>query len=524
MKTIFFLLVIIIFLLGFCLISLENNIEKFAANSSKKKGKKGNIESEFDTLKEKKTILTKKADAKAIKITVSQHEVFSIGSLIEIGITSGKHERRSVIKIIPNKKILKLNKPLVNSYPEKTLVKVISKKTYLTKDDKLSEKEKNLDFTLKQVEESISKDNLLENINKLKTSKNNYHPNEISRYGSKLKFLKEFKKKPGSFSCNKPFGRDIPIEIEDKYKNKLFKTVDTKSLLSIGLNRWDIVNPNNDNTILPHKVFSYQQKSKKRVLDYDIFKTEIIDKIEKVNSVNTNNEKFEEIKNPIINIYKKNKFQIVPYKYFFRILDFQKTKLDKLLFEYASHDDKQIICEKPVSVTCETKLLFPQIYKISETSNWYKFEFKYNYYIKDKVFAYTLLSKAFIHKKNNKVSIQTLLLKGVLHEQYINLNEGKNSFEPSLNNLLHIDNNVIRENGSVFSKYNPEKGYLSDDNEEPILFDKDEQVKLVRKHKVNYDNRLSNGSEVPEWYKTIVNKPMTETQTVVANKEYITRT
>ena len=44
------------------------------------------------------------------------------------------------------------------------------------------------------------------------------------------------------------------------------------------------------------KVFSYQQKSK-RVLDYDIFKTEIIDKIEKVNSVNTNNEKFEEIKN-----------------------------------------------------------------------------------------------------------------------------------------------------------------------------------------------------------------------------------
>ena len=53
--------------------------------------------------------------------------------------------------------------------------------------------------------------------------------------------------------------------------------------------------------------------------------------------------------------------------------------------------------------------------------------------------------------------IQTLLLKGVLHEQYINLNEGKNSFESSLNNLLHIDNNVMREDGSVFSKYNPEK-------------------------------------------------------------------
>ena len=120
--------------------------------------------------------------------------------------------------------------------------------------------------------------------------------------------------------------------------------------------------------------------------------------------------------------------------------------------------------------------------------------------------------------------IQTLLLKGVLHEQYINLNEGKNSFESSLNNLLHIDNNVMREDGSVFSKYNPEKGYLSDDNEEPILLDKDEQVKLVRKHKVNYDNRLSKGSEVPEWYKTIVNKPMTETQTVLANKEFVTRT
>ena len=39
----------------------------------------------------------------------------------------------------------------------------------------------------------------------------------------------------------------------------------------------------------------------------------------------------------------------------------------------------------------------------------------------------------------------------------------------------------MREDGSVFSKYNPEKGYLSDINEEPILLDKDEQVELVTK-------------------------------------------
>ena len=135
-------------MLGFCLISLENNIEKFAANSSGKRRKK-EVSNQNLIHSKKKTILTKKADAKSNKITVSQHEVFSIGSLIEIGIVTGKHKnhskhgcRRSVIKIIPNKNILKLNKPLENSYPAKTLVKVISKKTYLTKDDKLSEKEK----------------------------------------------------------------------------------------------------------------------------------------------------------------------------------------------------------------------------------------------------------------------------------------------------------------------------------------------------------------------------------------------
>ena len=96
MKTILFLLILIIFFVRFCLISLENNIEKFAANSSEKEEKKGSIEPEFDTLKEKNNF-NKKADAKSNKITVSQHEVFSIGSLIEIELlVNTKHSKDEV--------------------------------------------------------------------------------------------------------------------------------------------------------------------------------------------------------------------------------------------------------------------------------------------------------------------------------------------------------------------------------------------------------------------------------------------
>ena len=116
------------------------------------------------------------------------------------------------------------------------------------------------------------------------------------------------------------------------------------------------------------------------------------------------------------------------------------------------------------------------------------------------------------------------MLKGILHEQEFNLKDGVNTYKNELGNKVRIDNNVNKVSGSVFSKYNPEKGYLSDDNEEPLLFTKKEQIKLVRKHKQDYDNRLQDYSEMPKWYNTIINKPMTETQTVVANKRYITRT
>ena len=48
-------------------------------------------------------------------------------------------------QIIPNKKILKLNKPL-RKFLSCQNVSKFSKKTYLSKDDKLSEDEKNQDF------------------------------------------------------------------------------------------------------------------------------------------------------------------------------------------------------------------------------------------------------------------------------------------------------------------------------------------------------------------------------------------
>ncbi len=471
-----------------------------------------------DKLRKKKTILTREAAFFSVRLEVAEYDIFNLGSVIKIG-SGRKTEKRSVVKINPKEYTIEINKPIEYFYPEKTIVEIISDKDVISEDDKLTDREKNQDFTKKNARDVFGEDSLLNAINKLKDSSNFYHPNEISRYASKLNFLKNYTKKPNSKNCNIPTGKHIAVDVDDKLKEKLFKTVDTKSLLTIGLNRWDILNPTNQNTILPETVFSYQGKSRKRVLDFDVFKTEILDKITKYNSVNEPDSSFKEIENPKLNIYKKNKLTKIPYQYLFRILDQQKTLIDKLFFQYIKTPNKQIHCDKPIEKNCSTRIIHPQIYKILESVNWYKFIFRYNYYIKDKVFAYTIFSKTFVHKNQNIIRIQELNLKGLLHEQNINLKEGLHP-----DNTVQIHDNAMKRSDSVFSLYKPQQGYLYDDNEEPLLFDKKEQVKIVRQHKKDYDDRITKGSEVPQWYKPIVNKPMTKTNEIEANQRFITRT
>ena len=337
----------------------------------------------------------------------------------------------------------------------------------------------------------LLKDKLLNKINNLRSKIHvDYHPNEVSQYGGKLNFIKTQLHKPYSYNFNNNKLEQEEYELIPDMKYKFLIENSEHSLENRGLNRWELLNPENDRFILPKIIFSYQTDTDKRVIDFDKFKSNILDKIKKYKSVNEN--KFKELDNSKLSIWEKNKLTEVPYNKFYKIIELQKMLLDKYFYDFIKDpkNKKQVKCLKPEKINCRTKIIRPQIYKILQSKSWFKFIFRFNYYINNKVFAYTLFSKTFINKKNNEIKIQALTLMGLLHEQDIYLNNSNNSKNYILDDKVEIYRNSFKNNVNDFALYDTDKGYLYSDSEKNIIAEKKQQKEILSKLNNNRKQNL----------------------------------
>ena len=332
-------------------------------------------------------------------------------------------------------------------------------------------------FNRKQeIEDLDERDELLNYINIKKQKINKYEPEEIIRYHQKLKGIKKFLKKPKSYNCDLQEEKNIELSLDNNLKQQLFSNINNKNIKTLGLNQAVLLNPENKNEIMPEVIFEYQKDAKKRVLDLAVFKKNIIDKIKQNETITETN--LQELPNSKISIWKKEEIQTVPYKHFYKILAFHKKELDKHFFSFIKNpiNKSQIFCEEPQQTNCSTDIIYPRIYQILQTQNWYQFIFRYEYYIKNKIFAYTLLSKSFIHKTNNSIKIDSLNVVSITHEQDIHLQHNQRN---RIKNVK-IYNNSLLNKETLSNPYNASNGYLYDDNEDPILFNQKMQKQILK--------------------------------------------
>ena len=224
----------------------------------------------------------------------------------------------------------------------------------------------------------------------------------------------------------------------------------------------ELINPGN--VILPDIHFS--SFTDKRVLNFDKFKSLVLNKVKKYKI----DERFTEISNPSINIWKKEKINYVPNE-LDNILFFHKKELNRHFYKHIqNNENKGIRC--PELIECKTIILKPGIIRIFESKNWYKFHIIYSYYIKGKVFAYTLFTITAINKKNKNIKIETIKLIGILHEQDINIYSGYT--KKNLETQVNIYNNY------PFTPYRTDKGYQRSDSYKNIITTKKIQKNILK--------------------------------------------
>jgi len=227
-----------------------------------------------------------------------------------------------------------------------------------------------------------------------------------------------------------------------------------------------LLNP--QKVILPDIYFN--SITDKRVMNFNKFKLSVLDKIkkEKVDA------RFTEIKNPSINIWEKETANETPHKLFDKILDFHKKKMNTYFYKYIKNNEqREILC--PELIDCKTEIIEPGIIRIFESKNWYKFYFVYSYYIKGKVFAYTLFSIAYINKKSYDVKIELIKMIGILHEQDIKLNYGYTK--------KNMETNINIYNNYPVTPYRTDKGYQRSDNYKNVVSSQEEQMGILKQRK-----------------------------------------
>ena len=205
-------------------------------------------------------------------------------------------------------------------YENPNVVKNIKKKEDIRKTKKFKKfKTKN---EKKRKKGNNEKDDYLSYLNEYKRDIYSYDPNEIIRYHQKLNQIKTFLKKPKSSNCNLQEDKNIELKINDQLKQQIFSNVNDESLKTLGLNQAVLLKPNNKKELMPEIIFEYQKNPKKRVIDLEIFKKNILDKIKQKESPSETN--FKELPRSQVSMWKKEKIHKVPYVEFYKILAYQK--------------------------------------------------------------------------------------------------------------------------------------------------------------------------------------------------------
>jgi hypothetical protein len=249
------------------------------------------------------------------------------------------------------------------------------------------------------------------------------------------------------------FFEDAKKYIKAPKSSKCFKSQFSRELL------------NPENKILPHLYFTDANKKRSRIINVDVFKKNILDKIVyKFNNEELEKGDYKEIADPKLSYFKKMEFTAVDKDVFNNIANKIKTHLDSELKQYVqnlSPTSADIKCDKDMS-DCKSNLWNPGIIRIRKNEEYYEYIFQLTYYIHRKAYAYVLIAKCYVNIQNpNFIFINMLNLIGLEHEQNIMLTPGYSKTQ--------LDNRVNIYSDYPYTPYEANMTYYRSSNEDTFI-------------------------------------------------------
>ena len=228
-----------------------------------------------------------------------------------------------------------------------------------------------------------------------------------------------------------------------------------------------ILNP--ENHILPQVYFSDVNKTRTRIINVDIFKTEILDKIKnKHENLSLSDLEYIEPNDLKFSYYDSIEFYAVNEDEFNNIMIRIKSYIDEELKNYIQNvadDAADIKCEKDMS-NCKTYLWKPSIIKIRYNDSYYEYTTQVTYYIRGKAFGYVLIVKFYITKDNletGSIYINELNIIGLETEQNIMLFPGYTKKQ--------LDDKVNIYSKYPYTPYEANMTYYRSSNEDTFVRD-----------------------------------------------------
>lgn len=258
--------------------------------------------------------------------------------------------------------------------------------------------------------------------------------------------------------------KDSKKYIKAPISNKCFKKQYSRRLL------------NPENKILPQVYFSNTNKSRSRIINVDIFKQNVLDKvITRYNNASLNNLKYEEANDPKFSYFENMEFSTVNEDVLNNLIDRLKSYIDEEFKTYVqtlSETAADIKCKKDMS-DCETYIWNPGIVQIKHNDSYYEYTIQFTYYIKGKAFAYVLISKCYVGKENsNYIYVNNLNIMGLEQEQNIMLTPGFSKTQ--------LDNKVNIFHDYPYTPYEANMTYFRSSNEDTFIRDlfKGDELKI----------------------------------------------
>ena len=227
-----------------------------------------------------------------------------------------------------------------------------------------------------------------------------------------------------------------------------------------------LLNPGNP--VLPQVYFTEENKTQSRIINVDVFKSKILDKIlDKYSDSSIGKLEYTEPTNKL-SYYDNTELYTVNEDNFNIIMTRIKEYIDvefKNYIQTTDTDASDIKCLKDMS-NCDTYLWNPGIIRIRKNNTYYEYIAQMTYYIQGKAYAYVLLTKFYIGINNvesGNIYINELNLMGLESEQNIMLNPGYSKTQ--LDNKLNIYTDF------PYTPYEADMTYYRSSNEDTFLRD-----------------------------------------------------